>query len=130
MYPFNSYQQNFPQNFTQNYQQNYQPTMPQQQILQVNGKASIDTIRMSPNSSLLALDTSAPIVWMCVSDGVGAVTATPCDIKVHEEKQAPDLEDRIRAIENSIAEMEEKINAKSNIAKSKSKQNSTDGIAD
>lgn len=44
-------------------------TLPPQQILQANGKASIDAIRMSPNSSVLIADTTEPIVWKCVSDG-------------------------------------------------------------
>ena len=58
------------------------PTLPAQQIIQVNGKASVDTIQLAPNSSVLVMDTSAPIVWMCVSDGIGKVTATPY-IKMH-----------------------------------------------
>ena len=86
-----------------------QNTLPQQQIIQVNGKASVDTMQLAPNSSLLAMDTSAPIVWMCVSDGIGKVTATPYDIVVHKETPPPDmknLEDRMSAIEKTIAEME------------------------
>ena len=93
------------------------PTLPQQQIIQVNGKASVDTISLAPNSSILVMDTSAPIVWMCVSDGVGKVTATPYDIVVHQEEPPVDvksIEQRISAIENKMTEMEDKYNAKSN----------------
>ena len=64
---------------------NQQQILPQQQIIQVNGKASVDSIQLAPNSSILVLDTTAPIVWMCVSDGVGRVTSTPYDISVHVE---------------------------------------------
>ena len=106
------------------YMQQTHPTLPQQQIIQVNGKASVDTIQLAPNSSLLAMDTSAPIVWMCVSDGVGKVTSTPYDISVHQEKPAVDMnsvEQRLTNIEKTIAEMEGKLNDKSNANRSKSK---------
>lgn len=136
MYPYypqtipQNYLQNYPQSMQQNFQQN-NPPLPQQQIIQVNGKASVDTIRLAPNSSILALDTTEPVVWMCVSDGVGAVTSKKYDIKEHEEKTVPGVEERIKALELSLAELEEKINVKqSNTTKLKSKQNITDGITD
>ena len=109
------------------------PTLPQQQIIQVNGKASVDTISLAPNSSILVMDTSAPIVWMCVSDGVGKVTATPYDIVVHQEEPPVDvksIEQRIAVIESTISEMEEKINAKSNVSRVKSKSALADDSAD
>lgn len=109
------------------------PTLPQQQIIQVNGKASVDTISLAPNSSILVMDTSAPIVWMCVSDGVGKVTATPYDIVVHQEEPPVDvksIEQRISAIENKMTEMEDKYNAKSNGNRLKSKSSLADDSAD
>lgn len=123
---YNPYQQFNP--FIQ--QQN---TLPQQQIVQVNGKASVDTIQLAPNSSILVMDTSAPIVWMCVSDGVGKVTATPYDISVHKEKQTSEyenIEQRIAVIEKAIVEMEDKINAKSNVGRIKQKSGITDDATD
>ena len=93
------------------YQQNYQQQqnyLPQQQIIQVNGKASVDTIQLAPNSSVLVMDTSAPIVWMCVSDGIGKVTSTPYDIVAHKEEPPVDMasvETRILRLEQIIAEM-------------------------
>ena len=109
------------------------PALPQQQITQVNGKASVDTIQLAPNSSMLAMDTTAPIVWMCVSDGVGKVTATPYDIVVHKEEAPVDMkamEQRLSNIESTIAEMEERINVKSNVGRSKSKSSLADDSAD
>ena len=107
------------------YQYGFQPnTLPQQQIIQVNGKASVDTIQLAPNSSVLVMDTSAPIVWMCVSDGIGKVVSTPYDISLHKEVPPPDMnsiEQRLSAIENTIAEMENKY-VKSDDAKFKHKQ--------
>lgn len=105
--------------------QNYQNILPPQQIVQVNGKASVDTIQLAPNSSILVMDTSAPIVWMCVSDGIGKVTSTPYDISVHVDAPPVDmssLESRLVRIENTLAVMEEKLNAKSNAKSTKFKQ--------
>ena len=119
-------------NYYQNFNQSYQPNnyLPQQQIIQVNGKASVDTIQLAPNSSVLVMDTSAPIVWMCVSDGVGKVTATPYDITVHQEKPPVDvnsIEKRLAAVEGAIATITEGMNnAKSNARGIKSKPNDAD----
>lgn len=104
--------------------------LPQQQIIQVNGKASVDTIQLAPNSSILVMDTSAPIVWMCVSDGVGKVTSTPYDIVVHEEKPPIDISDvekRLENVEKFIGQlMEGAKNDKSNVSHAKSKQGESD----
>ena len=66
--------------------------LPPQQILQANGKASIDMIRMSPNSSVLIADTTEPIVWKCVSDGLGNVTAEAFDITHHKSEEEVEKE--------------------------------------
>ena len=114
---YNPYQQMFNPN-------PYQNQLQHQQIIQVNGKASVDTIQLAPNSSVLVMDTSAPIVWMCVSDGVGKVTSTPYDITIHQEKPPVDMstvEARLTNLEKTIAEMEGKLNDKSNANRTKSK---------
>ena len=88
----------------------YQPNfLPQQQIIQVNGKASIDALKMAPNSSVLIMDISAPIVWMCVSDGLGNVTSTAYDIALHQEPEPISIsaiDNRLAAIEKTIANLE------------------------
>ena len=94
------------------YQPQSTPILPAQQIIQVNGKTSVDTIQLAPNSSVLVMDTSAPIVWMCVSDGIGKVTATPYDITIHQEIPPIDinnLEQRLVAVEQVLADIEDKL---------------------
>lgn len=86
-------------------------TLPPQQILQANGKESIKALRMSPNSSVLIADSTQPIVWRCVSDGLGNVTAEPFDITRHktEEEVAKeqtnnllnDISKRLERLENN-----------------------------
>ena len=84
--------------------------LPPQQVLQANGKASVDSIRLSPNSSVFVMDTTAPIIWLCISDGVGRVTATPYDITEHKDLPPVDLsglEQRLAAVEASIRQIRE-----------------------
>lgn len=105
-----------------------QNLLPKQEVLQANGKASIDALQMAPNSSVLIMDKTAPIIWLCVSDGLGNVTSTPYDIAPHQETPPVDvnaLETRIASIETVIAQLQEGIgNAKSNDGGTKSKQSS------
>jgi hypothetical protein len=114
------------QNYYPNGPYNYShPNMSQQQITQVNGKASVDMIQLPPNSSVLLLDTTAPIVWMCISDGVGRVTSIPYDVKLHEDTptvdKATELEDRINKIESVLKDLRRNDNGKSNAQKSTTK---------
>ena len=106
---FNPYLSQY--NPQQQYTSFQQPNiLPPQQILQAKGKASIDMLRMSPNSSVLIADETAPIVWKCTSDSLGNVSAIPFDISPHkdEEQKAQEnlsvsvssLEERIRRLED------------------------------
>ena len=102
--------------------------LPQQQIIQVNGKASVDTIQLAPNSSILVMDTSAPLVWLCVSDGVGKVTAKAYDIIEHKDTPPIDtvsLEQRLTAVENYISKLMEGAKNESDVVSVKSKSNGT-----
>ena len=105
------------------------PPLQPQQVVQVNGKAGVDQLKLAPNSSLLAMDTTAPIVWLCKTDTIGAIQAIPYDITPHVEKPPVDinaLEERLAAIETMLAEMEKK-NDKSNVAVSKPKGEQSSG---
>lgn len=103
----------------------------QEQVTQVNGKASVDQIQLAPNSSKLVMDSTAPIVWLCVSDGVGRVTATPYDITEHKDAPPIDvsnLEMRLANVEAYISKMmEEKSNDKSNAPAPSAEQRSYSG---
>lgn len=105
--------------FNQNYQQNY---LPKQEIIQANGKASVESMMLAPNSSVLVMDTSAPIVWMCVSDGLGKVTATPYQISEYKEKPPVDMQD----IESRLARIEKKLEEKENVKPNAKKSKLTD----
>lgn len=97
--PFMNYQQNYPQKC---------------EIVRVNGRNGGEAFAMSPNSEILLLDTTAPIVWLAQTDGAGYKTLTPYSIAPYQPEPEIDLKDidtRLRKIEEMID------NAKSNNAK-------------
>lgn len=77
-----------------------QNILPPQQILQAKGKASVDMIRMSPNSSVLIADETAPIVWKCTSDSLGNVSSIPFDITPHKDEEQKAQEDLLAIVTN------------------------------
>lgn len=100
----------FPQQGGYQYQGMQPNALPPQQVIQANGKASIDALRMAPNSSALIMDKTAPIVWLCTSDGLGNVTSLPYDIVPHKEPAPID----VNGLEERIKRLEERLNVKSN----------------
>lgn len=87
----------------------YQPRIPRQEIIRVNGRNGAMSIQMPPNSSALALDETAPLVWLCQTDGAGYLTATPFDITLHQE--APQV--NINDLSARLTRLEEMIHGKS-----------------
>ena len=88
---FNQYYSGLPQ---QPMAQTWQPRMPQMQpqtapaymgeIVKVNGMAGAQSLRLAPNSGIIALDTTAPIVWLCQADGAGYFTPEPFSITPYQ----------------------------------------------
>ncbi|MBO4541690.1 MAG: hypothetical protein J5725_00760 [Bacteroidales bacterium] len=117
-------------------------TLPPQQILQANGESSIKAIRMSPNSSVLIADTTAPIVWKCVSDGLGNVTTEAFDISHHKTDEEVEKEntnnllmqisERLERLENnyeSITNRHNEPTSQTTYADDKNISKSTDGFS-
>ena len=121
---YNPYQQQF------SMYQNPQNILPQQQIMQSNGKPTFDTFRMSPNSSILIADTSAPVVWKCVSDGLGNVTSEAFDITPHKEEPALDavsVTAILTEMNERITKLEEMNNDKSTTTRKPAKHDADAG---
>lgn len=88
----------------------YSQTFPQQQIPTANGRASVDNVKLAPNSSVLIADSTLPIIYRCVSDSLGNVTTTSFDITLHKDEEQvkkeqtelilADLVQRIERLEN------------------------------
>lgn len=103
-------------------QQSLQPQMGQPtKVTEVTGRAGAEAFQLAPDSSMLLLDTTAPIVWLVKTDGAGYKSLVPYDIKVHEEEKPVD---HYKELEDRISKLEEVINGKSNISETKRKPES------
>ena len=71
----------------------------------VSGKPGAEAFKLAPNSEVLLLDETAPIIWLKTTDSGGYPTLTPYDIALHEEEKPVDLksfEDRLKRLEDAI----------------------------
>lgn len=106
MYPLN---QNISQMLLQ---QSLQPQyQAQQKVPEVSGRPGANEYPLGPDSSVLLLDKTAPIVWLVQTDGAGYKTLTPYDISPHKEVKPEDV---YKTLEDRIARLEELVNGKSN----------------
>lgn len=98
----------YPPNAYQYGQQTQQQTqLPHYEIIEVNGKSGVDAFQMGPNSKVILLDTSAPLIWVKQTDGNGFSTATPYSISQYKEEQPVD----VKSLESRISRIEEMLNA-------------------
>lgn len=77
------------------------------EIIHVNGQNGAMAFQMPPNSNILLLDDTAPIVWLKQTDGAGYPTLTAYDIAVHKEPEPADwhsFEERLNRLEAMINE--------------------------
>lgn len=76
-------------------------------VVRVSGKPGAEAFQMAPNSEVLLLDETAPIVWLKTTDGAGYPRLIPYDISVHEEEKPVDyksFEERLKRLEDIINE--------------------------
>ena len=104
MYPYNN-QNQLSQLLLQ---QAIQPQT-QTKVVEVTGRAGAESYQLGPDSSILLLDNTAPIVWLVKSDGAGYKTLSAYDIKPHEEEKPVD---HFKELEDRITKLEETVNAK------------------
>ena len=72
------------------YQYNMGLQLQRQEVVRVNGKNGADAYQMAPNSSVLLLDETAPVIWLKTTDGASYPTITgykitPLETKVSTE---------------------------------------------
>ncbi len=60
------------------------------QITRVNGRNGAEAFQLPPNSSIMLLDESQPIVWLATTDGAGYKTCTPYQITQYQPQPEPD----------------------------------------
>ena len=61
------------------------------EIIHVNGEPGARALQMAPNSNAIVMDDTAPIVWLCQTDGAGYKTVQPFDIAPHQTAPAVDV---------------------------------------
>lgn len=91
------------------------------EITRVNGRGGAEAFQMQPNSAILLLDKSAPVVWLKQTDGAGYATITPYTITPMQTQEQQES-DKLSELEKRISELEGLVNAKSNSTSSQQKQ--------
>ena len=84
----------------------FQPMPQKHEVIKVNGRGGAETFQMMPNSSVLLLDETAPLVWLKTTDGAGYPTITPYKIEPYQlepEVNVKSLEERIKRIEERLS---------------------------
>ena len=99
--PFNPYQGVNPA-----YLQQQAPRPMQTHTVKVNGRAGAEAYVMAPDSDIILLDETQPVIWFKQTDGAGYPTLTAYDITPHQDRPAVDL----RNIEQRISNLERIMN--------------------
>lgn len=78
--------------------------MPQRcEVPHVNGQNGANAFRMAPNSSVLLLDETAPLVWFKQTDSAGYASLTPYTIAPYKPASpVDDLEARVARLEAAL----------------------------
>lgn len=92
--------------------QNINPYLPKHEIVKVNGENGANAFQMAPNSSILLLDETAPIVWLAMTDGAGYKTVSAYTITPYKPEPPISTKDLLGRIEK----LEAAINGKPNLA--------------
>lgn len=91
------------------YNQQPQQQAPRYEVIHVNGQNGAQALQMAPNSNAIVMDDTAPMIWLCQTDGAGYKTVQAFDISPHKNAPAVD----VGSLEERIARLEEIINGQS-----------------
>ena len=109
-----------------NYNYNYAQ---KQEVTKVNGRNGAEAYQLPPNSSVLLLDTSAPVVWLKTTDGASYPTITGYNISpIVEKSNQPAASAQLKQLEERVANIERmlKKNGQSNDESTKSNEFTTE----
>lgn len=107
--PYQTRLNGFQSDFTQRYE-----------IIKVNGENGARAFNLPPNSSILLLDETQPIVWLAQADGAGYKTVTPYTITPFQAEPPVDT----KSLEQRVARLEELLNGKSDTSNARTKAKS------
>lgn len=99
-----------PQSYQPSAYQQYNSTMTagRQEVTRVSGENGAKAYQLPPNSSVLLLDETAPIVWLKTTDGAGYPTVSAYSITPYQTEPQTSMTD----IESRVKRLEEIVNAK------------------
>lgn len=83
-----------------------------QEVVRVNGQNGANAYQMAPNSSILLLDETAPIIWLKTTDGASYPTVTGYTITPIETQTANKVNVDYSVLEERITKLEEAFNAR------------------
>ena len=99
----------FPQAYGNTYPNYPAPYQQQIQVVRVNGKNGAMAQNMPPNSSILLLDESAPVVWLKTTDGAGYPSVTGYSITPVQDSQRAEpklTSDEYTSLDERITKLE------------------------
>lgn len=112
------------------YNQQPQQQAPRYEVIHVNGQNGAQALQMAPNSNAIVMDDTAPLIWLCQTDGAGYKTVQAFDISPHKDAPAVDvssLEERIARLEGIInGKSAESVSARKSVTKNAAKQSTCD----
>lgn len=101
-----TYPQPTPQQYNGMFGSYQQPQQSQkQEIVKVHGEDGAKAYPLPPNSSVLLLDETRPLIWLKTTDGAGFPSITAYTISVYQPEPQPDfksLEERIAKLEGAV----------------------------
>lgn len=83
-----------------------------QEVVRVNGRNGANAYQMAPNSSILLLDETAPIIWLKTTDGASYPTVTGYTITPIETQATTTASVDYSVLEERISKLEEAFNAR------------------
>lgn len=87
---------------------NFNYGLPHYEIIEVNGEAGANSIRMAPNSNTILVDKTGATIWFAMTDGAGYLTVTPYDLIPHKSQSQISIDD----LAQRVSQLEEIINAR------------------
>ena len=92
-----------------NYMPQLTPQPPHREVDKVHGEEGVNFFQMGPNSSVLLLDETAPIIWFVQTDSAGYKTKTPYDISIHVSDPPIEtkMDERFASIDKRLKSLEE-----------------------
>lgn len=89
------------------------PPVPQMRVTRVSGRPGAEAFQMGPNSEVVLLDETQPVIWLKTTDGAGYPSLSPFDISPHEDEKPVDY----KSFDERLKRLEDYINAQSDAGK-------------